>query len=489
MNMEKFTLQSSLEANYLNIVLEEPVLLDGTAIRVIQQDCPEFLIPFRITSMNNSVMLKYKLLNTVAIEYANMTLPKSSFLRLYKNLLIPFVKGSDWFLDYHHFCVDAKYVFLERETGKVFFIYVPEASYSQTDGEILDFFKKVFTNTTITDDKEFQVTLFKYFSGNAITLTGLYQILTAEEGKGMPAAKAVQSRPVETFSGFGGQPGVSGQTGRKPEEAMASGQPADTGKRPQEDAGKAQKDAMKSLDSFVKPLKEAVKPAKEVPPVPETKPATEDLFDSDDEVMKALFGEKKKGKSESPKAAKKQGMFQNLFASSHKKDVPKEAKSLVPPEPVSARKTPETPKAAPKADPFRYGYVEAPAAPVYEKTEIAGDDFLFGHAAYLELIQSPLSGAMPKISLGFDAPYITIGRLSTDEVKPDVAFPSSFKKISRQHARIQKEGDTYFIIDLGSLNRTYINGQALVPNQPYPLTDGAELTFSEANPVKYRVHL
>lgn len=470
MNMEKFTLQSSLEANYLNIVLEEPVMLDGTAIRVIQQDCPEFLIPFRITSMNNSVMLKYKLLNTVAVEYANMTLPKSAFLRLYKNLLLPFVKGSDWFLDYHHFCVDAKYVFLERETGKVFFIYVPEASYTQTDGEILDFFKKVFTNTTITDDKEFQVTLFKYFSGSAITLTGLYQILTAEEGKGMPAAKAVQSRPVETFSGFGRQPGVNGQTGRKPEEVIASGQSADTGKRPQE----------------------AAKPAKEVSPVPEPKPATEDLFDSDDEVMKALFGEKKKGKSESPKAAKKPGMFQNLFASSHKKDVPKEAKSLVPPEQQPVRKTPEAPKAAPKAvpkeDPFRYGYVEAPV-PVYEKTEIAGDDFLFGHTAYLELVQSPLAGALPKISLGFDTPYITIGRLSNDEVKPDVAFPSSFKKISRQHARIQKEGETYFLIDLGSLNRTYINGQALVPNQPYPLTDGAELTFSEANPVKYRVHL
>ena len=41
MNHENFTLQSSLEANYLNVQLQEPMRLDEIAIRVIKQDCPD----------------------------------------------------------------------------------------------------------------------------------------------------------------------------------------------------------------------------------------------------------------------------------------------------------------------------------------------------------------------------------------------------------------------------------------------------------------
>ena len=88
MNHENFTLQSSLEANYLNVQLQEPMRLDEIAIRVIKQDCPEFLIPFRIVNMNDSVSLKYKLINTIALEYSDMTLREGYILSIFRSIPI-----------------------------------------------------------------------------------------------------------------------------------------------------------------------------------------------------------------------------------------------------------------------------------------------------------------------------------------------------------------------------------------------------------------
>ena len=45
MNSGNFMLQNSLEANYLNIRLDPGDRLDEIAVKVIQKDCPDFLIP------------------------------------------------------------------------------------------------------------------------------------------------------------------------------------------------------------------------------------------------------------------------------------------------------------------------------------------------------------------------------------------------------------------------------------------------------------
>ena len=54
----------------------------------------------------------------------------------------------------------------------------------------------------------------------------------------------------------------------------------------------------------------------------------------------------------------------------------------------------------------------------------------------------------------------TIGRRAgCDIVLPDNA-------VSRQHARIRREGDRYSIADLGSTNGTLLNGEPLIKEEP-----------------------
>lgn len=57
-------------------------------------------------------------------------------------------------------------------------------------------------------------------------------------------------------------------------------------------------------------------------------------------------------------------------------------------------------------------------------------------------------------------------------------------RVSRQHARIIRQGDRYLIEDVGSANGTYLNGQRLAANSPQALTAGAEINFGKVVTLK-----
>ena len=52
-------------------------------------------------------------------------------------------------------------------------------------------------------------------------------------------------------------------------------------------------------------------------------------------------------------------------------------------------------------------------------------------------------------------------------------------KVSAYHAQILPAGQGYDIIDLGSSNGTYVNGQRLYPNVPRLLTTGDQIRFGD----------
>jgi phage tail-like protein len=63
-------------------------------------------------------------------------------------------------------------------------------------------------------------------------------------------------------------------------------------------------------------------------------------------------------------------------------------------------------------------------------------------------------------------PVITIGRA------PDNTLSLSDLLISRRHAEIRVQDGVPVLIDVGSSNGTRIDGERILPNQPYPITTG-----------------
>ncbi len=70
-----------------------------------------------------------------------------------------------------------------------------------------------------------------------------------------------------------------------------------------------------------------------------------------------------------------------------------------------------------------------------------------------------------------DQDRILIGR-SND---CDIVLPE--RQVSRQHAQIERDQNGYLLRDLGSKNKTYVNGQELL-EEPYRLKDGDEIQIA-----------
>ena len=67
----------------------------------------------------------------------------------------------------------------------------------------------------------------------------------------------------------------------------------------------------------------------------------------------------------------------------------------------------------------------------------------------------------------------TIGRAQRNDL-----CLSNSALISRHHARILKEGDDYYLISQGR-NPTYLNGEALLTQQPQPILPGDTIEFPD----------
>ena len=76
----------------------------------------------------------------------------------------------------------------------------------------------------------------------------------------------------------------------------------------------------------------------------------------------------------------------------------------------------------------------------------------------------------------------SIGRYdaSVGSRQSDFEFDKATKAVSRRHAVVERNAGGYCLIDLNSSAGTYINGQRLTPNAPYPLESGSRVSFGNA---------
>lgn len=75
------------------------------------------------------------------------------------------------------------------------------------------------------------------------------------------------------------------------------------------------------------------------------------------------------------------------------------------------------------------------------------------------------------------------GRMDPNsDIGPDLdmsPFGALEKGVSRTHAAVRRGEDTLTLVDLGSVNGTFLNGQRLSPNQPRVLRDGDEIRLGK----------
>jgi pSer/pThr/pTyr-binding forkhead associated (FHA) protein len=78
-----------------------------------------------------------------------------------------------------------------------------------------------------------------------------------------------------------------------------------------------------------------------------------------------------------------------------------------------------------------------------------------------------------------DQDTILIGRVDASlEVTPDIDLGSeaaAVATVSRQHAKLIRQGERFLVEDLRSTNHTKVNGKMLSPGSPEPISPGQHL--------------
>lgn len=143
------------------------------------------------------------------------------------------------------------------------------------------------------------------------------------------------------------------------------------------------------------------------------------------------------------------------------------AESSVPSEAESSNMTPEIPPIAEKTAP-----VNAIATP-----PVMGATQLQVQSASLLHLQTQTQLDFPQ-----GLAVIHIGK-PNEQIPPDIdvsGFPNS-DIVSRVHADIRLEGDTYYIEDVGSANGTYINHGTLIKGNRHRLRAGDRISLGKGD--------
>lgn len=511
----RITAEHSLEANYLKLTCMSQERLDDIAIKVIKNDTPDFLMPIRMLKVNGSVELRYTIGNQTALKYKDLVFNKVQFLQFYRSLLYPFLEGNDWMLDYHCYCIDSNYVFIDKNGRDVLYMYIPVDSFRNTDDEILNYFKEVVNRVTVEDDSSFLLKLYQSFSRGNVTLKELYQMVEQELRIGGPArtmsapAARVQSAAPSMPKQMVTQPSIENNPSASPASLPNPAQQVHQQSQPSQNTaepvsvgksvlgilgGKSEAPAQEKKGGLFGGLgkKHSKEPELEAFSGALSAPAID--TSEQDEVMKALFGttekKTKKKEKEKPVAKKKEKEKTGGGLFGGKK---KPVASSTPIQPVSQQESENAASIRPSA-------MQTPiqqVVPNYEYTQVDADSdvtqieglMIENSSQYLASMNAGMSGIPERIELNFSKDRITIGRQSSDVRQPDIVFSSDYKRVGRMHACIQRENDQYYVVDLGSANATVLNGEILVPNQPYLLKNNDVVGFVAAQPIKYRVVL
>lgn len=449
----------SVEGDCVEAVLHSASSIDSIAYKVLQTSPMDNVIPFTRRDMDGMVTLRFNTSGYVALHYRLDTYYSGidDYLELGIGIVKPMLDAKDYMADYHDFVFSPEYVFCSSSERKMDYIMIPSDEYRASDDEMIAFFREVLTRPKVSDAADFQINVFRMFDSGSVTLKGLYQMFYDEKMKRSGGRTERSAAPARERMRVEAEKPVN----REAIKPVASQENAPN-PIPAENTPKASVSDIASLSSA-----------------------------SPDDAINALFGTKdkknkkgKKDKKEDKKPAKVDKKF-SLFGGG-KKD-------------VNAKPLPQAEQNVPEVQQAPVQRQAKPLVPVRRQESDSNRTMLMNEMGAgtpmaagpkMTLVDSPFPGAPKEISLSFEKDHISIGRIAKDQPPCDVRFPSEFRRIGRHHAWIERGSDgELYLVDMGSANHTTLNGEELVPNRKYRLSDGAEVGFSATQPVTYRVSL
>ncbi len=473
------TYESQGTSTFLVYCMQEEENIDSMSMGMISNNKIEGVLPFQFSQLNEKRYLKYNVSAKITLrQYFEGVVNRERLLLVMDRIASIVLNAEDYMLESSAFLWNEDYIFVDTGSKEIFLICLPVEEQKENIN-IGQFLREILLSVQFDQ------------SENCDYVARLLGFFNTESNFGLLDFKKLLTEIKSSCIGKVGYAGRQNTGSQEYSSRSASSDP-----EPEKRVDKAEPSGSVGSGRWAGP--EGIR-------IPGTggklAPDTEKKVEEKKEEKKhfSLFGgkepkEKRDKKAEkASKGGKKQksgGTLPGGFGGMRIPGQPEEISISGRGDPASEPIRPEGRMETYGQPSFRsYGDAQDKTELLDETTELLDSGMTQVGGAWLELLESMMPGAPERVDLNFAKPFITVGRLSSDEKRPDVAFPGEFRKIGRQHARIERRGMNYYIIDLGSVNHTLLNGQELAPNREYQLLDGMEIALTTSKMVRYRVHM
>jgi len=429
--------------------------LDKKAFYTIQANCPNFLLPFHHRSVDEQVELAYQIGKSSKLVYLSGTLSPKIYAELLHSTISPLLECEDWFLTPYSFVFDNNHIYYDDESKTVKYLYIPSVKQISELESLTDMINALAEHIRVADaDLENKVlrALRKDFNPTEfIEMLKPYHVEAVKEST--PAMRQTQPYSQQTA-----QPIVAPQQ-QQPEVAVNQVQMASQ-EMPQPMS--APPSAPSSTDDIVIDIggksKGKQKKVKTKPPPKEKRGG--------------LFG----GKSKEKQAAKG-----GLFGGKPKE---KETQTGIMMGAAAEMQSSPYPNSHPYTQPQPHPQVASQHVNVQYGNENDGSTEILDEISGFTGLSLVSRVSLPeRITVSIEPGRVfSIGRYSVSIgiKQSDFEFGEQTKEVSRRHAVIERSGEGYTIVDIGSRAGTFLNDERIIPNMPHKLSDSDKVSFGRA---------
>ena len=416
--------------------------LDRKALYTIQADTPPFLLPFHYRIMDDIVECTYQIGDNSKLLYLCGLRNVHECVEFWTAVLQPLTECDDWFLSPYAFALNTEYLYQSKDGKTIRYVYIPTVKQAYNLSSLHSMVTDLANRNPVTDvnlENKILRAIMDDFRPNSF----LQVLREAQSSEHSPTVPVVEATPVPVRV----VPTVdekNNQHSRKPENM---------------------------------PDEQALAFSAEQP----------NSVELDDGEIKISIGGNKKNNEKSDKRGKpadhknkdkhtdKKG---GLFFGSKKQKPAKEIHLGAGAEnsdsgAVERQRLFQSEKKEPQR--ITPVVIEADEDDGVTQIDYSGSCPRF---SLLGAAQMPTVIEVPIV----EGQVFTIGRVDIDgRIHSDFEFPKGTKEVSRRHAAIEcGRNGGYLIVDLSSSAGTFVNGQRLQPNVPFPLESESRVSFGSA---------
>lgn len=463
-----------LEKGMLLKVIFPEEEVDSKALYTIQNDMPDFLIPFKCKSVDNMMECTYYIGSDTKLQYRLGVRSKGEYIRCWKKILSPLLECRDWFLNAYSFVFDISQLYTDRDENYVRYLYIPSktaaSDFADLNSMVVDISRENVVEDTAMENTVLRSIMQNFSPKEFLMLLDRFELresVSEESQAGSGENKESKDRepaqePIEEK--ISERPRIFGQ--RKEEREFGFLEDLQIDFHEQESVAERESRSGFSGRS-VQEKQPAEKPERAV-------------YVRDKSVKERYEGEKtlqeKSIKEKSVKEKPSKGGIIGRFGFGKRKQTGSS----------------QIMGAAAQYQPEEEKYNGYDAGKLYENDYNSAEES-YGPEDSVTQLESVENGGpcllyagnrpnMPRrieVSIPQRCGRFTIGRfdITVGKRQSDFEFQKNTMGVSRHHAVIERNNGKYLITDLQSSAGTYVNGTRLRANETVELTDNCRVSF------------